>query len=187
MTNLTEQLIRWESGEMDCEEEEVELFQHLVNTGLAWQLQGTYGRVAMSLIEEGLVTIPSEAPESPSEPLKAEGGPNTRRKGGRRSKKQIGALIKMANRKVPGFGIILDRVELKERDSETIRKIKKKGPIHWGVAGNDRHKNLILIEWFEPPSEYNDVGVKTVRQWYPDKWVKVVSPAPQTKESKDEA
>ena len=71
MFNLTEQLIRWESGEMQTEWEEVELFQHLVNTGMAWQLQGTYGRVAMSLIEEGLVTLPTDAPQSPSEPRNA--------------------------------------------------------------------------------------------------------------------
>lgn len=184
MFNLTEQLIRWESGEMQTEWEEVELFQHLVNTGMAWQLQGTYGRVAMSLIEEGLVTLPTDAPQSPSEPRNAEGGPKTRRKGGRRSTKQIGALIKMANRKVAGLGIILDRVELENRDDETIRKIKKKGPIHWGVAGNADHKNLILIEWFEPPSEYGSYPTKTPRQWYPDKWVKVVSPAPSQKAKK---
>ena len=45
---------KYEEGEMDMVEV-VELFQHLVNTGLAWSLQGHYGRTAEALIEEGLV------------------------------------------------------------------------------------------------------------------------------------
>ena len=37
------------------EEELVELFQHLVDTGLVWHLQGTYGRIAADMIDAGLV------------------------------------------------------------------------------------------------------------------------------------
>jgi hypothetical protein len=48
-------MIRWENGELD-EEETIELFQDLVNSGLAWQLQGCYGRMAANLIRAGLVT-----------------------------------------------------------------------------------------------------------------------------------
>lgn len=47
-------IMRYEGGEME-EEETIEFFQHLVNTGLAWQLQGSYGRMASRLIEAGLV------------------------------------------------------------------------------------------------------------------------------------
>lgn len=48
-------IFEYEAGELS-DEETVDLFQALVNTGLAWQLQGHYGRTATALIEAGLVT-----------------------------------------------------------------------------------------------------------------------------------
>jgi len=48
-------IISFEEGELDGDKV-VELFQHLVDTGLAWQLQGNYGRTAMALIEAGLIS-----------------------------------------------------------------------------------------------------------------------------------
>ena len=36
-------------------EEVVNAWQYLVNTGLAWQLQGFFGRKAKALIEEGII------------------------------------------------------------------------------------------------------------------------------------
>lgn len=48
-------VIKWENGEMDSEEE-IAFFQYLVDSGLAWSLQGMYGRRAMQLIESGDVT-----------------------------------------------------------------------------------------------------------------------------------
>jgi hypothetical protein len=45
--------IRWESGDMG-KEEMVAGFQHMIDDGIVWQLQGTYGRTATALIDAGL-------------------------------------------------------------------------------------------------------------------------------------
>lgn len=42
----------------DSEEQVIEAWQTLINTGMAWQLQGWFGRTAMSLIEQGVCTNP---------------------------------------------------------------------------------------------------------------------------------
>jgi hypothetical protein len=61
--NLAGQIAAFEDGELDGDET-VELFQKLVDTGLAWQLQDLYGRFAAALIRDGLVTIHDQ--EDPS-------------------------------------------------------------------------------------------------------------------------
>ena len=45
-------IIAFEAGELD-NEQAVEGFQHLIDTGLVWQLQGAYGRTAAVLIHSG--------------------------------------------------------------------------------------------------------------------------------------
>lgn len=52
--DLTTRIIEFETGEAN-EEQVIELFQYLVDTGLAWSLQGSYGRTAQALIEAGFV------------------------------------------------------------------------------------------------------------------------------------
>jgi hypothetical protein len=54
-TELVDKIISYENDTLS-EAEEIELFQHLVNTGMAWSLQGHYGRVARRMLEEGLIT-----------------------------------------------------------------------------------------------------------------------------------
>jgi len=50
--NYIDSIIAYESGELD-DLETIELFQKLIDSGLAWQLQGHYGRTAHALIDAG--------------------------------------------------------------------------------------------------------------------------------------
>ena len=40
--------------EYDNEEQLIKAWQHLIDTGMAWTLQGWFGRTAMNLIENGV-------------------------------------------------------------------------------------------------------------------------------------
>jgi len=53
--SIVADIMDFEAGELD-EEQTIALFQRLVDSGMAWRLQGSYGRAADALIEAGLVT-----------------------------------------------------------------------------------------------------------------------------------
>lgn len=188
---FTDSIVRYEEGEM-CDDEVIELFQHLVDTGMAWQLQGSYGRTAAHLLKEGYI-YPEGASESlhattePSEPT-----PVVVNKRGRKSTKQVGALVSMRQRRIPGQGIILERVEDvpfqgHEGFNETVADMSKQGYVGWGIKSSDHnHHNFVLVQWFSPPSEYTMEESYYSKEWYPDKWVKVISPAAKVYCEKEE-
>ncbi len=43
------------------DDEEIEAWQYLIDTGMAWQLQGWFGRTAKRLIDEGYCTYTDRA------------------------------------------------------------------------------------------------------------------------------
>ena len=59
MINIIDDIIAYENDELD-DVKTLELFSKLVKTGSAWTLQGHYGRTAMALIEDGLLTKAGE-------------------------------------------------------------------------------------------------------------------------------
>ena len=59
MEDIGGQLIAYEQGELD-EEGAIALFSRLIITGLAWTLQGSYGRQAMRFIESGVLSRTGE-------------------------------------------------------------------------------------------------------------------------------
>ena len=54
--DLVGDIMDFESGAMETKEEILDFFQRLVDTGVAWTLQGSYGRAAASLLEQGLIS-----------------------------------------------------------------------------------------------------------------------------------
>ena len=45
--------------EAENEQQEIDAWQHLVDTGIVWKLQGWFGRNAMRLIDSGIIQPPN--------------------------------------------------------------------------------------------------------------------------------
>lgn len=58
-SDLVTMIIDWECGDLD-EDDSLALFSELIKSGQAWQLQGSYGRMAQSLIEGGYLSDTGE-------------------------------------------------------------------------------------------------------------------------------
>lgn len=54
MDNFTAVAIAEGFWAAESEDEVISAWQHLIDTGLAWKLQGWFGRTAMHLIEKGV-------------------------------------------------------------------------------------------------------------------------------------
>lgn len=52
--DLTSQIIAYEDGDLS-DEDTIKLFQSLVDSGMAWELQGMYGRQAAQMISDGSI------------------------------------------------------------------------------------------------------------------------------------
>lgn len=52
--DLTSRIIDYESGQLN-DKQTLRLFSALVRSGLAWRLQGHYGRTASAMIDEGFI------------------------------------------------------------------------------------------------------------------------------------
>jgi len=53
--NTLEAIEYIESQENPCHDTYLDSFQHLIDTGIVWTLEGWYGRTALYFIEKGLL------------------------------------------------------------------------------------------------------------------------------------
>ena len=54
MKDLSTRITEYEKGELN-NDQTIELFQELLDSGIVWNLQGHYGRLAYQLLEAGLI------------------------------------------------------------------------------------------------------------------------------------
>jgi|694.fasta_scaffold42558_8 hypothetical protein len=57
--DLTGKILDFEMGQLS-NDQAIDLFAELIKNGMAWTLQGSYGRSAMNLIESGYISEQGE-------------------------------------------------------------------------------------------------------------------------------
>jgi len=75
LTNLEAAMIAEGAQEPESDEQYIQAWQHLIDTGLAWSLQGFFGRTASTMIQNGLCYYPVK--KQPKK-LKSTGGQTPR-------------------------------------------------------------------------------------------------------------
>ena len=66
LTNFEATMIAEGAQEPDSDEQYIQAWQHLIDTGLAWTLQGFFGRTASTMIQNGLCYYPvKKQPKKP--------------------------------------------------------------------------------------------------------------------------
>ena len=75
MTDLEATMIAEGAQEAESDEQYIQAWQHLIDTGLAWQLQGFFGRTASAMIQHGVCYMPIK--KQPKK-LKSTGGQTPR-------------------------------------------------------------------------------------------------------------
>jgi len=58
LTNLEATMIAEGAQEPESDEQYIQAWQQLIDTGLAWQLQGFFGRTASAMIQNGVCYMP---------------------------------------------------------------------------------------------------------------------------------
>jgi len=75
LTNYEATMIAEGEQEPESDEQYIQAWQHLIDTGLAWSLQGFFGRTASTMIQQGLCYVPIK--KQPKKP-KSTGGQTPR-------------------------------------------------------------------------------------------------------------
>ncbi len=98
-----------------------------------------------------------------------------------RSKKEVGSLVCMSRRRIPGLGIVIEKTAKPPcylgmvYDSMMDKQLFTDGsngycltvPIH-------SVENCLLVDWIKPPSEYQYESSEWKRTWVCMSWVKLV-------------
>jgi len=63
LTNLEATMIAEGAQEAESDEQYIQAWQQLIDTGLAWSMQGFFGRTASTMIQNGLCYYPTVKPK----------------------------------------------------------------------------------------------------------------------------
>jgi len=99
-----------------------------------------------------------------------------------RSKKEVGSLVCMSRRRVPGLGIVIEKTAhppcylgLSYEDSMMRKQLFTDGSNGYCLTVPSHSvENCLLVDWIKPPSEYQYESSEWKRTWVCMSWVKLV-------------